>query len=278
MEVNSMNTCLKELLSYNKNYLCGLHACIGLDFCKDMYTFSISGKFTINSVLKTAAAAGFTPEKDLIVINTLPLEGYYSRFRFMAAIIDDSGKLDIEVNHCGYNNGVFVNIETFYTKQQFNDIRKKENKTIVICQNREFLHDPIRYKKDNNIDLNQRFKLLSAPVHESYIKKIPRINTLNLQLLDCNGLEYQCDVSKQETAIQSDLIDKSGYLLFNRREQLRRRADEIKAEKEKKAYSATDNTENFIFLLPEVIHRNPVFLHMNILWRFNDDLCGIKRK
>lgn len=48
------NTIIKALLNDNRHFFQALHACIGLDYKKPYSIFEISGKFTINQLLKIA--------------------------------------------------------------------------------------------------------------------------------------------------------------------------------------------------------------------------------
>lgn len=222
-----MNTLLKSLLKDNKRVLQSLHACIGLDFKKPYYIFDIEGKFTINQLIKAAAGAGYIPKKDIFVIFTRTETGFYTNYR--VAVLDSSGNMEKDINSTGYNNNKFVSLDTFYTKSDFETVRKSAAHTIVICQNRDFLSIPAR----KNIDSMQRLKLLKAQVNTPYNRTEKCIYSLNMQTTDNNGLNYQLDTYRYNTMDINTLIDKSGYLLIYRRETLRRRAAILRAEIDK---------------------------------------------
>jgi hypothetical protein len=267
-----MNTLLKSLLKDNKRILQSLHACIGLDFKKPYYIFDIEGKFTINQIIKAAAGAGYTPKKDIFVIFTRTETGFYTNYR--VAVLDSSGNMEKDINSTGYNNNKFVSLDTFYTKSDFETVRKSAAHTIVICQNRDFLSIPAR----KNIDSMQRLKLLKAQINTPYNSTEKCIYSLNMQTTDNNGLNYQLDTYRYNTMDINTLIDKSGYLLIYRRETLRRRAAILRAEKAKNAYIAIDNTDKINALKAAILDKKNNVINMLMEATTAADLASVNKK
>lgn len=265
-----MNTLLKNLLKDNKRILQSLHACIGLDFKKPYYIFDIAGKFTINQLIK--AAAGYIPKKDIFVIFTRTETGFYTNYR--VAVLDPSGNMEKDINSTGYNNNKFVSLDTFYTKSDFESVRKSAAHTIVICQNRDFLSIPAR----KNIDSMQRFKLLKAQVNTPYNSTEKCIYSLNMQTTDNNGLSYQLDTYRYNTMDINSLIDKSGYLLVYRRETLRRRAAILRAEKAKNAYICIDNTDKIKALKAAILDKKNNVINMLVEATTAADIASVNKK
>ena len=267
-----MNTLLKSLLKENKRILQGLHACIGLDFKKPYYIFDIEGKYTINQVIKAAAGPGYTPKKDIFVILTKSKTAYCTNYR--VAVLDSCGNMEKDINSTGYNNNKFVSLDTFYTKSDFEMVRKNATHTIIICQNRDFLSIPAR----KNIDSMQRLKLIKAQISTPYKSNEKCIYSLNMQTTDNNGLNYQLDTYRYNTMDINSLIDKSGYLLIYRRETLNRRAAIIRAEKVKNAYIAIDNTDKIKALKNAILDKKNVVINMLMEATTAADLANVNKK
>ncbi len=111
----------------------------------------------------------------------------------------------IEVEHRAYGLG------NFWRKSDFEDMRKSRNaETFVIVQSRAF----IKAHEEKPIDLNGRFK--TAPHRRTW-----------------NGFR---------ATSSTYTLDKSGYIVDIRKENLKRRADDLRKERAKNAYLLTDNT------------------------------------
>lgn len=267
-----MNTLLHSLLKENKRILQSLHACIGLDFIKPYYIFDIKGKFTINQLIKAAAGAGYTPKKDIFVMLTRSDTAYCTNYR--VAVLDPSGNMEKDINSTGYNNNKFVSLDTFYTKSDFESVRKNATHTIVICQNRDFLSIPAR----KNIDSMQRLKLLKAQINTPYNSTEKCIYSLNMQTTDNDGLTYQLDTYRYNTMDINSLIDKSGYLLMYRRETLRRRAAILRAEKAKNAYICIDNTDKIKALKAAILDKKNNVINMLVEATTAADIANVNKK
>lgn len=111
----------------------------------------------------------------------------------------------IEVEHRAYGLG------NFWRKSDFEDMRKSRNaETFVIVQSRAF----IKAHEEKPIDLNGRFK--TAPHRRTW-----------------NGFR---------ATSSTYTLDKSGYIVDIRKENLKQRAYNLHKERAKNAYLLTDNT------------------------------------
>ena len=115
----------------------------------------------------------------------------------------EKGKINTDIRPRGLGN--------FWRKSDFEEMRKSRNaETFVIVQSRLFFDAP----KEKPIDLNGRFK--TAPHRRTW-----------------NGFR---------ATSSTYTIDKSGYIVDIRKENLKRRADDLRKERAKNAYLLTDNT------------------------------------
>lgn len=263
------NTIIATLLNDNRHFFQALHACFGMDFLKPYIMFEITGKFTINQLLKIAGP-DHTPEKDLFIIATRAENGFCNRYS--VAALDKYGKIDIDFKSNGYNNNCFVSLDKFYTKKNFDSVRKLAAHTVVIYQNRDFLSIPERTK----IDYSQRFKLISTTKACTYYGGDTYISRLELKE---NNAYFSIDTSRLCKTLNPDLlIDKSGYLVGYRREYLRRRAAEIRAEKVHNEYKSIDNTARLKTLKNDILAAKNAVVTMLMNATTAADLESINKK
>lgn len=231
---------LKNLENYKRGILRGLRGCLGFDLENELTIFEVNGSFTLNSILKQAAAAGVDPVNYQIAVITRPAAGY-SRDEYTTFIIDENGKFENKINHCGYSNNNFVSLDTFYTKSDINDARKNALHTIIICQSRDLITAPCR----NNPapDLMQRFKLNKVNYYVKQYGGQEYINSLDIIPENSNGRAYEYKPGRgySDEVNYTAFIDKSGYITSIRRADLVRRAAAITAAKKQAAYNATNN-------------------------------------
>lgn len=231
---------LKNLENYKRGILRGLHGCLGFDLENELTLFEVNGSFTLNSLLKQAAAAGVDPVNYHIAVITRPEAGY-RRDEYTTFIIDEAGKFDNKINHCGYSNNNFVSLNTFFSKGDINDARKNAWHTIIICQHRDLITAPRR----NNPapDLNGRFRLKKVNYYLKQFGGQKYVNSLDIIPENSNGRPYEYKPGRgySDEVNYGVYIDKSGYILNIRRADLERRAAAITAAKKQAAYNATNN-------------------------------------
>lgn len=198
------NLIAKELLKECPKALETTHNLYGIDFEKPFKIVRIDGAFTIN---KAITAIG---TNDFVVITKL--NSFYLNDFYFCTI--ESGKLNID-----YSISRAGNIDNFHKKGQFDERRKIAKVTYLIAQDlchRTVLnihfncnHTPMNNKNVSSIDFNER------------IKKIDRWYGMQ------NGYKYFIG---NKRCLE---LDKSGYRIDEKRDELKAKARSLKAEREK---------------------------------------------
>lgn len=248
-EKNTAET--KKLLNKEKNALRALNDVLHYDFEKPHTIIYFKGAFTIKKVLDIVSSTAHTePQITLLVKNP----GEY-RPKYHLLTVDKFGKIEIEYKikwalHC--------NFDLFFRKSDFEAMRKKaDTETFVIVQNTADLVTP----KPEIIDKDKRYIYIPSVYEKAGdAHGNAYINRIQLQRTDEKGtiFEYKTEPGYfydrlNRTNNLYDIIDKSGYLLQHRRQELKRRAAALRAERQKAAYMETDNTAK-IAELAEKIH------------------------
>ena len=239
---------LETILTKEPNAAKAIHDAYFIDFCGPLYIFKKSGKFTVNQLLKEAAAAGYIPEDSTIIVCTTDIKYREDRI-YTTQIITSRGDIDTNTRFYTYSNGrsIYTKIEYYFRKSDFNDYRKQDNTTTyVICQRKA----NAARKNPHEVDYTSRFKVKNISYWgysyggPSYIGRIDLIRT------DDNGTTTEYNdhgriIWKGHTPEYNDIteiIDKSGYIVNTKRDELRRRAAALKADRAKAAYTKDDNS------------------------------------
>ena len=240
-----MNTCVHDILSINRQALRGLHQYAGFDFEKPFGIERIDGKFTVNAILKKIN----NPHNCKIVLLIKDLH-WNDNNRLCTVLIHSNGTVttDLSKPPRWYD----YSFETFYRKGDFEITRKKDNSlAFLVWQNKELLNPP----KPEKRNMLARFDLKETTLYKdqsnkSYIGHITiKEHGTNRNVHDFEyrdsclsyyGFSGEHFISKYVSAC--DIIDKSGYLLIDRRNEWKRKAAALRAERNKTAYKATDNT------------------------------------
>ena len=236
-----MNNYTKELLTENKKALRFLHGAKRFDFEKDYFITKLEGRFTYNSVTKIIRE-NITGEYEAMIL-IKPMEYGYKKdlhFTFVG-----NGKFEVSER---VSAPYYYNIDSFYGVGDFEETRKhKTDHYYIIAQKAEYLAAP---KENKGLDLSQRFRYIPSQWGErcgdgrgnTYIGKI------NLMLLDGSATKTEYSPYYQycqETRSNNlhDIIDKSGYLVIERRRKWQNAANALRREREKAAAMAADFTE-----------------------------------
>lgn len=233
---------IKTLLTVNNRALQDLHATCGFDFCAPFGVYQIDGRYTVKQIEKIVAEDGFDSYEDVIAVCTRNRFTYWN-FMFQLVTIERG---IVNINHKMPYHHKGQGLNTFYRKSDFMELRKSgDTETIIFAQHKKYIKKQI----EKTIDLSARFKLLAydfcyiSSANERYI------NRLYLQRIDASGQKFDHELigriiySHSSYAENIDqVIDKSGYLLQTRRDELQRRAAALRAERKKAAFVVTDNT------------------------------------
>lgn len=234
-----MNNYTKALLTKNKKALQFLHAAQGFDFEAEHIVKAIEGRFTYNSVIKEIEKEVSGEYTAAVLVD--PISTYRWESLHYAAMT--WGKFQpLRVQGLPYWN---YNIDYFFGIGDFEETRKKKtNRVYIIAQKTELLNPA---KTNKGTDLSQRFRYVPSN-HEKCWDRYGNsyINRVQLMKLDGSAEEFEYNTNathytgdnKPETI--ADVIDKSGYLIINRRRELKAAAKRLKADRERAAAISAD--------------------------------------
>lgn len=240
-----MNENAKMLLTDSRNAFRGLHQVLGMDFEAPYGIEHIKGRYTVNQVIKTATAGGYVPG-DLLVILTRDGGKTWGRNDFQMATVTRAGGVEIDYKTPWMDSG----IDYFYAKRCFEEVRKSpEAETFILWQGRQHLKKPA----EKAVELVGRFDVVSAQ-YGSYNGQ-RYVDSIELRRRDSKGEMFRREIvgrvyyaGKKYPAALEDVFDRSGYYIWARREDLKRRAAALRAEREKAAFEASDNTDKVLEL------------------------------
>lgn len=244
---------IQTLTAINKYTPRAVHDNFGIDYNKPFFGASINGRFTVNQILKQIRAAEIDPAEavNIILIRDTSRIGW--RKGWYAVTISAAGRVDIEHRDKYYSSDTTrtkAGFDWFFRKADFEDLRKDEDAAaVIISQRREDTHKP-EPKTLDRAGAVERYKLIEIQyaleshggrryVHEITIQR--RTDAGTRENIPSHGqIIYSNSFRPGDVA---EVIDKSGYLTRERREELKRRARALKAEREKAAYIQTDDAE-----------------------------------
>ena len=239
-----LNNIKKEMLKKEPQALKVWHNAEGIDYKKEFVILKHDGKFTTNALEKEAANAGYFWNDSKILCYTIGVK-HRENTMYMYKLTGGGG-FYIDYKPWKFTTGrAHSNIDNLYAKKQLDAIRKEEDiTTYIICQKKadtapENLHP---------VNLANRFIL--KDFNKSGYKGESYIDRVHLKRTDDTGSEYTYNDHGQiiytsyykYTAID-EIIDKSGYIVNKKRDDLKRRAEALRAERAKAAYLQTDNAE-----------------------------------
>lgn len=215
---------LRDLLADGrKNALRVLRAAYGFDFEKPFSVEYIAGRYTVPAVEKRAAAAGLGADVFAVLLTRdgdKAARGYYCE-KYNIVKLCGYGRIDIDMPRRGLSlcdNG----LNDFYRKADFEEIRKSFSaQTFMIVQARADMHA----QEQKPIDRAGRFFWTA----DNWYTRIFEYDT-----------RRKAQEVRRGAADVSALIDASGYLLQDRRNDLRCRAAALRAERAKNAFLAVD--------------------------------------
>ena len=246
----------KKLLALSRNALRGLHDLFGYDFCKPHEILYLSGRFTVHQVNKLAAASGYGLKSEIVLLaHDKARAGCWDGDLRVAKIVGDGFKIEFS-RKIPYYQGLRDPFGAFYRKANFESLRKKDTvEAWIILQSREHLRAPAESK----LDLSERFKIGKADMScykgESHVNRVELFRLAGKgerQVYEVHGNYLWTGMWMPESVY--DIFDKSGWYLRGKREDLKRRANLLRAERAKAAYLNTDNAEK-VDELQELIDR-----------------------
>ena len=212
-----------------------------VDFNADYEIVKANNAFTVNTIKKEATAAGYKPEESEIILLVKGTRAW------------DCDKLQIlELENDKFNysfRDIFRNkrtypprpLDDFYTRKDAEEARKKAAYTYIILQKKENATP----ENPHTVNRCERFKYISNETYNNgeYVTRVHTTRTddngSGYTINDHGQYVYTSQLEKYRTL--AEIIDKSGYITMDKRENLKRRAAALKAEREKAAYIETDN-------------------------------------
>lgn len=227
-----------------------LHDVFGIDYNKPFFGQIINGHFTARQVLTAIRAAGIDTANAVNIILTRPTTGnHWRRGEWQAVTIDDAGRVDIEHkdnNRSGNTTRKRAGFEYYFRKSDFEDDRKSGTAAaIVISQEAQHLHKPA----EKTLDPDERYKVIDfnrckcANTNDTYISRITLQRTTDAGTTAEIGNPSSPRVIYRgyfEPATVEDAIDKSGYLVYDRRREWKRRARALRADRDRVAANTVD--------------------------------------
>ncbi len=274
---------LASMLNHNRKVLRGLHVIAGYDFEKPFSVYKFACPVTVARILKETGAAGSMNDLCVSLLIHNPNSEWGIHRDFHCVTVDRFGKSEIAINHFAW---VDFRIDYFSSKSAFEEMRKNPGSVIyAIIQKKEFLH---KYTP-KSYDLGDRFRLVPGmETRWADGKGFHGVSAITVQRMDANGQTVNIKRQKvyfgglpaegKNPASVSDFIDKSGYLLPWRRDELKRRALARRKEKEKAAYLRTDNSGK-IEEIAARIEKVKKSLAAELLRAVSyDDVCQVARR
>lgn len=231
-----------------------LNAETGIKWTAPLDVEKISGNYTIRKIENIAAAAGYDSYTDLIILLTRDTANKWRTELNLVTI--EAGKANTEHGRCG-NGSIYTNAgsyksspySAFFRKADFEDTRKKATAETYLIMQKAAHVSTKGGKRRASFTENERYKLINEQKHADTSGNT-YTGSIELQRTTDHGSRTRYEANpgrfyysrtawKPESA--ADMIDKSGYLLHERREDLKRRAAKLRAEKAAKAYQETDD-------------------------------------
>lgn len=238
------NKLVKELKNRDRNIYRALNQCYGFNFEQPFTITKIVGAFTINKILKTLGSE-HTPEKSLIVALTVNGSRYlWRKDKLMSVDIHGAGVSDFNIAHVTKWFNFPTALDNYFAKGDFNDDRKTAECVYIIAQNRELLSGsrkeivPDMTERIEVIETSKTIKNYKQPNEYSYISKIKFLDKGH------KGARLETSVphwTGEEPRELSEIVDKSGYYLIDKRTDLKSRANGLRKERAAEAFKATDN-------------------------------------
>lgn len=235
-----------SLLRAVPNALRGLHDAFGFDFEQPFTVLRLSGSWTVNTIQKQLAAQGFSRNVfSALLLDCRDSQRIALKEDWRIAILN-RGMVYATFDH--YRDkydlprwrdfGYCEPFDKFYRKGDFENVRKSGAPVYVIAQEPAYFRAKQEAKA---LDPARRYRVESATWDYNY--------TVNAVPLDSKGLpvKYRQPAHRpHEEPAPADCFDKSGYLVFDRRENLRRRAQALREERAKAAYLASGKQQEQI--------------------------------
>lgn len=225
-------------------YASAIHHIIGADWNAPIECIEYQGAFTPLKLRKAARAAGIQDSSDLVCI-TWPDKYADNKRWFLISGNDNKPVFSIHPDTADWN--VIRTISDYFNSSTFNDYRKRDdNTTLIIAQNPEYQKKPANARTRNicvdalSVERLNITQVINGRANgKTYVSRFDAIGksgkTYSWQRF---GRVIYSNEIENNTIL--DIVDRSGYYVFGRRNDLKRRAKMLRAQREKAAAADTD--------------------------------------
>lgn len=185
---------IKNLLTFNRKTFQGLHAIVGMDFCKPFKVVEGFGNFTAKSIMKSIGNVDLSTH--YVFVQYMDTRRWNKGRAFLARL-DDDGKFEVQratiFNYERFNG--YRWFDTVGGKGDFEEIRKDSaGHYFIIVQEKAY-----EVRNERTIDLTERFRKNGVPYYRN------GDNYYNSIFTRTSNIRYSNEPKKE--------LDKSGYLL-----------------------------------------------------------------
>lgn len=230
---------LAHLTATAPGSLAQMHNAARVDWCAPLVARHIIGRWTVNKLRTLLASDGYDVDADLVIIcarDTRPTAPAYQRQWYALTITD--GKLDNWQMRRGDYRRPYTDYLDYHTrKSDAEQLRKSEwADTIIIAQHPEQL---TAQKPRPRINNNARYNVLGVTYARGGDGE--RIVSRLKITARTPGHTYSGEiVGGADATTVEDIIDKSGYVVSERRYDLKRRANAVRADKARREFEQID--------------------------------------
>lgn len=212
---------VNELLKKDRTILKSLHDAYDFDFNAEFEVVKFSGRFTHKSILKTLNIKECDDLNIVLVITDLK---YQENNNYIVKMNENNFGLSFP------RKIYYGRVSWFWGVGQFEEVRKREDKTVYIVYQEKELSKKASYKKP---DYTQRFCFVRS-IGWGDGRGRHGISQFDVKDMQHNG--RQINIKTREASASTDInyfIDKSGYLVEEKKLELKRRAKALKVERAK---------------------------------------------
>lgn len=254
----------RELLNRNPKMFKALHDLYDFDFMEEYEIKKINGRFTLNSIKKTLGLPELYGYTVAVIITNVK---YNERYNYIVKAVDSGFCISWERRVYGS----VYDVDYFFSKGSFEDARKEENTIVyVICQKA----DLTKKASEKKPDLNERFIFKYATRWGDGRGKhgISQIDVLDKMH---NNKKFTYKTRRPESSENVNyFLDKSGYFVEEKKNELQRKAKALKTEREKAAADAV-NFDNEIKTINNKILEIKSKLAVKLMESCNyDEICN----
>lgn len=226
-----------KLVKSCKYALRQLNNAFGYDFEKPFNMVYFEGNFTVAGARKLLGVE----HDNFIIIVKNPNSYFHNRFMIVKAVGD--GFDLVTSRELGYYGSLDKRLDDYYRKSDFNDDRKSKSAQAYFLYQAKEYRRPI--KKEKRFNYAGRYKVLDVTKGNYNGNEYAR--QVDLMPFDSNGRKFTWEpnggiYSTKNRYTLVNCIDKSGYILIERRRDLKARAEALRTERARAAYLKTDDS------------------------------------